>query len=185
MVSKGKKVKHMKKLAGVILDIFCFIAENLAVIGGIALIAMMLLTIADVVLRRFGSTVIGNVELLCYIMCVIVFLGFGKATFINCFTKVEIFDFKKAEPFVKVFMDIVHFVMCAFASYFCFIQSMQTRKMGTTSPRLEIPRWPFVFLSGIGFLLITISIPLVNYKKHKNKDEEKKLANKEVGGNTM
>ena len=166
----------MKKLAGRILDVFCFIAENLAVVGGVSLLAMMVLTITDVIMRRFGSTVLGNVELLCYMMCVVVFLGFGKATFIDCFTKVEIFDFKKAEPFVRVFMDIVHFVLCAFTSYYCFVQSMVTRRLGTTSPRLEIVRWPFVFLAGIGFLLITISIPLAKYKNHKNKNAEKKLA---------
>ena len=170
----------MKKLAIRILDFFCFIAEHLAVVGGIALIAMMVLTVTDVIMRRFGSTVLGNVELLCYMMCVVVFLGFGKATFIDCFTKVEIFDFKKAEPVVRIVMDVIHFTLCAFTSYYCFVQSMVTRKLGTTSPRLEIPRWPFVFLAGIGFLLITISIPLAKYKNHKNKCAEKKLKTEDL-----
>jgi len=166
----------MKKLAVWILDFFCFIAEHLAVVGGVALIGMMVLTVTDVIMRRFGSTVLGNVELLCYMMCVVVFLGFGKATFIDCFTKVEIFDFKKAEPVIRVVMDVIHFTLCAFTSYYCFVQSTVTKKLGTTSPRLEIVRWPFVFLAGIGFLLITISIPLAKYKNYKNKTSDKEPA---------
>ena len=166
----------MKKLLHGVLNVFCFIAENLSAVGGAGLIAMMVLTVADVVLRQFGSTVIGNVELISYLICVVVFLGFGKATFIESFTKVEVFDFKKAEPFVRVLMDVVHVVMCAFTSYYCFAQSAVTRRMGTSSLMLKIPRWPFLALAGVGFLLIVVSVPLSRYKNYMLKSAEKKRA---------
>ena len=166
----------MKKLLFRVLDILCFIAENLSAVGGIGLIAMMVLTITDVVLRQFGGTVIGNVELISYLICVVVFLGFGKATFIESFTKVEVFDFRKAEPIVRVLIDIIHMGMCGFAAYYCFAQSAVTRRMGTLSLMLKIPRWPFVTLAGVGFFLIVISIPLSRYKNYMLKDAEKKGA---------
>ena len=167
----------MKKVLCGVLDVFCFIAENLSIIGGIALVAMMVLTIVDVVLRRFGSTVTGNVELISYLICVVVFLGFGKSVFIDSFTKVEVFDFRKAEPFIKALMDVIHVVMCGFTSYYCFAQSTVARRMGTSSLMLDIPRWPFIFLSGVGFLLITVSVPLSIYKNHMLKNAEKKSIN--------
>ena len=172
----------MKKILFGILDVFCFISENLSIIGCAALIAIMLLTVADVVLRMFGSTVIGNVEMISYSICVVVFLGFGKSVFIDSFTKVEVFDFRKAEPFVKVLMDIIHMVICGLTSYYCFAQSSVARTMGTSSLMLHIPRWPFLFLAGVGFLLITISVPLSNYKNRMNKNAEKKRALEEQEG---
>ena len=166
----------MKKLLCRILDFFCFIAENLSVIGGIGLIAIMILTLTDVILRMLGSTIIGNVELICCLICVVVFLGFGKSTFDENYTKVEILNFRKAEPVVRIIMDIIHFGMCAFASYYCFVQSTVTKKMSTTSLMLKIPRWPFIVLAGIGFLLITVSIPLSRYREYMLKSAERKRA---------
>ena len=154
------------------MDFLCFIAENLYVIGGIGLISMMVITAADVTLRMFNTSILGSMELISYLMCVVVFLSFGKSTFVESFTKVEIFDFKKAEPVVKIVTDALHILMCAFASYFCFVQSGVTRSIGTVSQMLKIPRWPFLFLSGIGFLLITVSIPLSKYKNRKSKFKE-------------
>ena len=164
----------MKKVLCGILDVFCFIAENTAVIGGIGLVAIMGVTIVDVLMRRFGSTVTGSVELVSYLICVVVFMGFGKCTFLDSFTKVEIFDFRKAELAVKVIMHVIHTVMCAIAGYYCIVQSTVIRSMGTASLMLSIPRWPFVFLSGIGFFLVAASVPLSIYKNHmlKNKQVE-------------
>lgn len=153
------------------MDFFCFIAENLSVIGGAALIAMMLITAADVVLRIFGASVLGSMELISYLMCVVVFLSFGKAIFVDSFTKVDIFNFRRAEPVVKIIMDIIHFTACAFTSYYCFSQSAVTKVMGTSSLMLEIVRWPFLVLSGTGFLLIAVSIPLSNYRNFMIKKE--------------
>ncbi|MCL1829174.1 MAG: TRAP transporter small permease [Oscillospiraceae bacterium] len=171
----------MKKILYLILDFLCFIAENLSVIGGIGLIAMMVITATDVILRMFSSSVLGSMELISYLMCVVIFLSFGKATFVDSFTKVELFDFKKAEPLIRALMDIIHAVMCAFASYYCFVQSGVTKSIGTVSQMLKIPRWPFLVLSGTGFLLITISIPLSKYKKHKMKEKSRSA---EIGEGT-
>ena len=162
----------MKKVLCGILNVFCFIAENTAVIGGIGLVAIIGVTIVDVMLRRFGSTVTGSVELVSYLICVVVFLGFGKCTFLDSFTKVEIFDFRKAEPAVKAVMHVIHTGMCAVAGYYCIVQSSVIRRMGTASLMLNIPRWPFVFLSGIGFFLVAASIPLSIYKSHMQKNTE-------------
>ena len=158
----------MKRILERILDILCFIAENLSVIGGIALIAMMVITASDVTLRMFDRGILGSMELIQYLMCVTVFLSFGKATFIDSFTKVEIFNFRRAEPIVKSLMHVIHFAICVIGSYYCFVQSGVTMAMGTVSQMLKIPRWPFLFLSGIGFLLIAISIPLSIYRNYQN-----------------
>lgn len=155
---------NLKKTLERILDVLCFVADNLSVIGGVALVAMMVITASNVTLRMFNSAVLGSMELIQYLMCVVVFLSFGKATFIDSFTKVEIFNFRRAEPIVKSVMHVIHFAMCAVCSYYCFIQSGVTMDMGTVSQMLKIPRWPFLFLSGIGFLLIAISIPLSIYR---------------------
>ena len=162
----------MKKVLCGILNVFCFIAENTAVIGGVGLVAIMGVTIVDVVLRRFGSTVTGSVELVSYLICVVVFLGFGKCTFLDSFTKVEVFDFRKAEFAVKVLMHVIHTVMCAIAGYYCIVQSAVIRRMGTASLMLSIPRWPFIFLSGIGFFLVAASVPLSIYINHMLKNAE-------------
>ena len=166
----------MKKILFRILDFFCFIAENLAVIGGVALVAIMVLTVLDVIMRMFNRTIIGNVELISGLICVVVFLGFGKSIFLDSFTKVEILNFGKAEAFVRTLMDVIHIVMCGFTSYYCFAQSAVTRLMGTSSLMLKIPRWIFLFLAGIGFLLIAISVPLSRYRNHMLKSAEKKRA---------
>lgn len=157
----------MKKILCKILDFFCFISDNLAVIGGIALIAIMGITATDVVLRLFSKSIIGSMELIQYLMIVLVFLSFGKATFDDSFTKVEVFDFKKAEPIVKVIIHILHVALCLFTSYYCFAQTAASKALNTTSPMLKIVRWPFYIICGIGFLLIAVSIPLSIYREKK------------------
>lgn len=157
----------MKKIGCKILDGLCFIADHICVIGGIALIVMMGLTAADVILRMFNKSILGNMEMIQYLMIVVIFLSFGKATFDNSFIRVEIFDFKKAEPVIKVIIDVIHVAICLIATYYCFSQGMAAKVMGTSSQMLRIVRWPFLLLSGVGFFLIAISIPLANYRNRK------------------
>ena len=155
-----------------ILDAFCFIAENLSIIGGLGLLAMMIITAADVILRLFSKSILGSMELISYLMCVVIFLGFGRATFIESYTKVELFSFGKAESVIRAIIDVIHTGICAFTSYFCFIQSEVTKDMGTVSQMLKIPRWPFLTLSGVGFLLIAVSVPLLRFRNHRLKAKE-------------
>ena len=162
----------MKKALLWVLDVFCLIAENLSIVGGIGLVAMMIITALDVVLRLFSKSVLGSMELISYLMCVVVFLSFGRATFIESYTKVELFSFGKAEPYVRVVIDVIHMVICAFTSYYCFMQSVVTKDIGTVSQMLQIPRWPFLALAGVGFLLITVSIPLLRYRNYRLKAKE-------------
>jgi len=162
----------MKKSLLWVLDAFCFIAENLSVVGGLGLLAMMIITATDVFLRLFSKSVLGSMELISYLMCVVVFLSFGRATFIESYTKVELFSFGKSEPVIRAIIDVIHTGVCAFTSYFCFVQSAVTRDMGTVSQMLKIPRWPFLTLSGAGFLLIAVSVPLLRYRNYRLKAKE-------------
>jgi TRAP-type C4-dicarboxylate transport system permease small subunit len=164
----------MKKIGCKIMDGLCFIANNLSVIGGVALVAIIVLTATDVILRLFSRSIIGNMELIQYLMIVLVFLSFGKATFDDSFIRVELFHFKGAEHAIRIVIDVLHVIVCLVAAYYCVQQSISAMNMGTSSQMLRIVRWPFVLLSGFGFLLIAVSIPLSHYwrKKHPKKEAD-------------
>jgi TRAP-type C4-dicarboxylate transport system permease small subunit len=153
----------VKKAICKVLDILCWIVAHFSVIGGVGLIAMIAVTLTNVIMRLFRASVVGNMEMVCYLMIIIVFLCFGNATLNNVFIKVEVFDFKKAERPVRIAIDAIQFVICIYAAYCCFMQAGSAGRLGTVSQLLKIPRAPFLTLSAIGFILIAIAIPLKYY----------------------
>jgi TRAP-type mannitol/chloroaromatic compound transport system permease small subunit len=166
----------MKKVIYRIFDIFITIWDKVALLSALGLLLILVVTMIDVCIRPFDRSVKGSMELVMALITVVAFFGFGKAVLEDAFIKVEIFKFGKLEFAIKILIEVLHFAIFAFVTYYCFEQSLVGLKMGTSSQLLDIPRWPFQMLSGFAFGMAALCIPLKFYidaekRKAVSKDE--------------
>ena len=124
-----------------------------------AVVAMMLLSAADVVLRIFGRPIPGTYEL-------VGFLGALVVSFALAFTSME-----KGNIAVEILVEklplrtrlaIDAFCNLAGAFLFCvigfqaFIYALDIKSSGEVSPTLHIPAYPFIFGISLGCALLCL-----------------------------
>ena len=139
------------------------LARNLYWIAGAAIVAMMILTCADVVLRYFRKPIPGTYELVC-------FLGAAAAAFAMAHTSVE-----KGHVSVSFLVDLlphrlkglVQSITSGFGLFLFALIAWQSlvyandlRVSGEVSMTLEFPFYPFVY--GIGFSAAVVCLILLS-----------------------
>ncbi len=139
------------------------LARKLYWIAGAAIVAMMLLTCADVVLRYFRRPIPGTYELVC-------FLGAVAVAFAMAYTSVE-----KGHVAVSFVVNLfplriqglIESITIGFGLLFFALIAWQSttyanelRLSGEISLTLELPFYPFVY--GIGFSAAIVCLVLVS-----------------------
>jgi TRAP-type C4-dicarboxylate transport system permease small subunit len=139
------------------------LARKLYWIAGAAIVAMMLLTCADVVLRYFRRPIPGTYELVC-------FLGAVAVAFAMAYTSVE-----KGHVAVSFVVNLfplriqglIESITNGFGLLFFALIAWQSttyanelRLSGEISLTLELPFYPFVY--GIGFSAAIVCLVLVS-----------------------
>jgi TRAP-type C4-dicarboxylate transport system permease small subunit len=160
----------MKKLADIVNSVYA----KFNVIAGLALLAMILVTLLDVIFRATGfnnGSLRGAMEINICMMAVLIFLGFGKCVMDDGFIRVEIFNFRKAEKPVRRFIDVIHAALCLIIAWNCLLQGISAQSMHGVSQLLKIPKYPFMYLSAVAFLFIAIAIPMYNIRSRARQSE--------------
>jgi TRAP-type C4-dicarboxylate transport system permease small subunit len=141
------------------------------ILATLVLAGMMLLTVADVLLRGFFNTVVpGSFELTVVLMVCVTFLGMGWTTLKGEHLKVDIIAGKLPKR-GRVVLDIINYLaaaaLCLLIMRQGFAQAMLLRKMSIASPTLGIPQYPFVLVVVFGafLMLLAVIILLWNVKK--------------------
>lgn len=117
----------------------------LAIVAGIALFAMMVLTFVDVVGRYgFNRSIFGTAELIEYLMVVVVFAGVAFVSSSNRHIRVELF-----EPVLKRYVpNLQRWAILAFSLmvYACLTWELGKNAIaslgsGKTTAVLDLPQW--------------------------------------------
>jgi len=138
------------------------LAKRLYWIAGVAIIAMMLITCADVVLRYFRKPIPGTYELVC-------FLGAAAVAFAMAHTSVErghvavslIVRYlpRRIQGFIDTLTSILGLVFFALIAWYSVQYASELRATGEVSLTLELPFYPFVY--GVGFSAAAVCLVLL------------------------
>ena len=145
-----------------------------AIISGLILLSLAVLTFCDVFGRRFlNSPVTGTIELVEFGMALVAFLAIPRAFFLNANVSA---DFIKNIPnntfqvFINIFRFILMIIVMSMMAYATTREAMAFFKNERVTIDLEIYFYPFYYAASIGMWLSVIAIVfwLINTLKGKN-----------------
>lgn len=135
-----------------------------AIIAGVALTIMMLLTAFDVILRLVNRSIIGSFEVVEFLMGVVVPLSLAyceKKREHICVDLIVQYLPKKSQPWFDLITSIITMLFYWLIAYECFINIFGVREDQLTSSVLLWPVWPWTIPCTIGFVLT--SLLLINH----------------------
>lgn len=138
------------------------LARNLYWVAGSAIIAMMMLTCADVVLRFFRRPIPGTYELVCFLGAVSVAFAMAHTTIekghVSVSFVVDLFP-KKIQDIIECLTSSFGLSLFAFITWQSMIYANDLRLHNEVSLTLKLPFYPFVY--GIGFSAAIVCLILL------------------------
>lgn len=138
-----------------------FAGKGFNAVACLAVIAMVLLSVVDVVLRLFGKPIPGAYELVGFMGTIAVSFALGYTSLEKGHIAVELLFRKlplRVQLAVEAFTDFVSFLIFGLLAYQAFIYALDIRRSGEVSSTLQMPIYPFIFGMAIGFGFLCIFI---------------------------
>jgi TRAP-type C4-dicarboxylate transport system permease small subunit len=138
------------------------ICKGLGYIASITLLALMCLTVADILMRKFMNySILGTVELTELMMVVIVFFTLGFSEMKDAHIKVDIFT-SKLKPPTRILLDVitqlVASLLFAFMTVSVLRHALSMQRVGEVTQDLWIPKYPFLYLTAFGCAVLSIAL---------------------------
>jgi TRAP-type C4-dicarboxylate transport system permease small subunit len=129
-------------------DLLRFISKVLNFIAGIAVTLMMLMTVADVLLRAGGHPIIGTFEIVALLLALVIGFGIPQVSLDRGHVQMD-FLLEKLSRRGKNVMNTVTRVLClllfAFIGYNLFNVGARFHASGEVSPTIQIPFYPVAY----------------------------------------
>lgn len=125
----------------------------------VAVIIMMLLSVADVVLRLFGKPIPGAYELVGFLGTIVVSFALGFTSLEKGHIAVELLFTKlpqRAQIAIETVTNFLGFLIFGLIAYQAFIYALDIQKSGEVSSTLQMPIYPFIFGMALGFGLLCL-----------------------------
>lgn len=126
----------------------------------VALAAMMFLTTVDVALRyTINKPIIGSYEMTAYLMVIFVSFAIAETAVERAHVNVDLITQKMRNKPRAILLTITNFlcvVLFATIAWRTFIHAIKAIETGAVSAALSVPEYPFVFLCGVGLVLLTL-----------------------------
>ncbi len=122
------------------------------IIAGISLTFLMLVTIADVILRRFRIPIVGTYELVAFSGAVVIGFSLPMTSWLRQHIFVDFFIIrfsKKVQSIFNVSTRGIVIVLFVLLGWNLFKYSLDLQRSGEVSLTLRIPFWPVAFGVGI------------------------------------
>jgi TRAP-type C4-dicarboxylate transport system permease small subunit len=137
-------------------DLLRWISKTLNIIAGIAVTLMMLLTVADVLLRAGGHPIIGTFEIVALLLALVIGFGIPQVSLDRGHVYMD-FLLEKLSPKGKKVMNTVTRLLClmlfAFIGLNLFNVGARFHASGEVSPTIQIPFYPVAYGVAICCLL--------------------------------
>jgi TRAP-type C4-dicarboxylate transport system permease small subunit len=138
------------------------LCKVLCSIASVALFAMMCLTVADILMRKFfNNSILGTVELTELMMVVIVFFTLSFTEVKDAHIKVDVFANKLRRPTQTLLDTVTQFLACllfAFMTVSVFRHAISIQGVGEVTQDLLIPKYPFLYLTSLGCAVLSIAL---------------------------
>jgi len=141
---------------GSLLGIGLRLSRFLNGIAGVALVFMMLLTVADVILRTFGRPITGTYEMVAFAGAVVIGFALPFTSWIRGHVYMEFLIQKLSRQVrdrMNLFTRLIGIILFALIAYNLMIVGIDLQKSGEVSPTLRFPFYPVVYGVGICFFI--------------------------------
>ena len=129
------------------------------ILACVAVIAMMLLSTADVVLRLFGKPIPGTYELVGFLGTIVVSLALAFTSMEKGHIAVEILVEKlpqRAQLGIEAFCNLIGAVLFGVIAWQAVLYAIDIKKSGEVSLTLQMPPYPFIFGIAVGCALLSL-----------------------------
>jgi TRAP-type C4-dicarboxylate transport system permease small subunit len=131
--------------------------------GGVSLLALTLLATMNVALRIFQVPVGGTYEIVSFLGAIVTAGALGYTQKRKDHIVVDILSEKVPAPVKRVLDRVSHTLILVFfsiVSWQTFVYGKRLMRTGEMSETLKISYYPFVFLVGLGFAVLALTILL-------------------------
>lgn len=133
----------------------------LKIIGAVALTAMMLLTVIDVIGRFFKHPIFGSVELVGFLATIVVATALPYTYKVDGHVGVEILVrllSKKAQLIIDLLTRTLSLVLFCLVTWQMFLYAKDIYETGEVSMNLEFPIYYIIYLLAFGLLAFSVVI---------------------------
>ena len=126
-----------------------------------AVVAMMLLSTADVVLRFFGRPIPGAYEMVGFLGTIVVSFALAFTSMEKGHIAVEILVERlpqRAQLAIEAFCNLIGALLFCVIAYQAFLYALDIKQSGEVSLTLQMPVYPFIFgiAAGCGLLCLLL-----------------------------
>jgi len=124
-------------------------------VAGVALFFMMLLTVVDVILRAFGTAIVGTYELVAVAGAIVVGFALPQTSAERGHVYVDFLTEGRSDAVRKAFFvatRILGIMLFALLFYYLYRKGIHLRKSGEVSLTLHIPMYPAAL--GLSFCML-------------------------------
>jgi len=128
--------------------------------AGVALMFMMLLTVADVIMREFDHPIVGTYELVGLSAAVVIGFCIPYTTSVRSHITVDFLTMRMPEKVKKILLIITRFMgifLFVFIGYNLFIMGADLHRSGEVSLTIQVPFYPIAFGIGVCCFLQAIT----------------------------
>lgn len=133
----------------------------LTILGGVALLALMLLATGNVTLRIFHAPFRGAYEVVGFLGAVVIAFALGFTQKRKDHIVVDILTEKFSKPVNRVLDAFNYFITMVFfgiVSWQIFVWGIKIWRVGELSETLKIIFYPFVLSVGFGFAVLSLTL---------------------------
>ncbi|MDT3678588.1 MAG: TRAP transporter small permease [Burkholderiaceae bacterium] len=130
-----------------------FVNRALAAVAGLALIAMMLFTVADMVLRAFGHPVAGSYEVIGWLSAVAMALALGYAQLHKGHVAIDLVVQQlrpRTRAVVEMLTALASLLLFAAVAWYVAGYGVVLHRSGSLSETLKAIVYPWVYVVAIG-----------------------------------
>lgn len=130
------------------MGILRFISSLLNTIAGIAVTFMMLLTVADVLLRAGGRPIIGTFEVVSLLLALVIGFGIPQVSIDRGHVSMDFLTeklSKKGRRVMNTFTRVLCLILFAFIGYKLFSVGARFHASGEVTPTIMIPFYPVAY----------------------------------------
>lgn len=147
------------------------LSDRLNVLAALAMVFVMLLTVADVILRRFILPVPGAYDIVSLVSSFIISFSLGYTSVQKGHIAVEFLFEKLPERAARILSAVNELVAATFFGILAWqsvAYALRSMASGEVSPTIRLPFFPFIIGLALGCLLLSL-ILAVNFIKETEK----------------
>ena len=125
-----------------------YVSKALNFIAGIAVTLMMLMTVADVLLRAGGHPIIGTYEIVALLLALVIGFGIPQVSLDRGHVYMEFLLeklSKRGKNMMNTFTRILCLILFAFIGYNLFNVGARFHASGEVSPTIKLPFYPVAY----------------------------------------